>query len=206
MRKYFFASLFVYINLLVLGSVEPISAQKESLPLVAETQYFSVYAYPGMSTSNLLQRMNFDYFLNTDALLSKSPGGQKDVLTKTFDALYSEVSDILGIHSRNFHTKILIFQNHDEMSLALSAFFGTKFKEASFYFHDENTIYLDDQTLTLGLLGHEIGHAIVSHYFGVPPPAKVQEVLCGYVEYNLRKSTGSLPSSSRPMGVRIEQN
>jgi len=39
---------------------------------------------------------------------------------------------------------------------------------------------------------HEIAHAVISHYFIVPPPAKIQEVLAGYVEYDLRKSTGTL--------------
>jgi len=37
-------------------------------------------------------------------------------------------------------------------------------------------------------LGHEIGHAVISNYFVVQPPIRIQEVLAGYVEYQLRKA------------------
>ena len=40
----------------------------------------------------------------------------------------------------------------------------------------------------LKVLGHEIGHAVISHYFVVLPSVKVQEVLAVYVEYQLRKT------------------
>lgn len=33
-----------------------------------------------------------------------------------------------------------------------------------------------------------MGHALMSHYFVVQPSVKIQEVLAGYVEYQLRKS------------------
>jgi hypothetical protein len=38
------------------------------------------------------------------------------------------------------------------------------------------------------VLGHEIAHAIMSHYFVVLPSEKIQEVLAGFVEYQLRKN------------------
>jgi len=62
------------------------------------------------------------------------------------------------------------------------------FRERSFYVFDSNTIFISYQDLTLGMLGHEIAHAVISGYFVVPPPDKVQEVLAGYVEYSLRKA------------------
>ncbi len=43
-------------------------------------------------------------------------------------------------------------------------------------------------TIILILLGHEMGHVIISHYFVVPPSYRIQEVLTGYVEFQLRKS------------------
>jgi hypothetical protein len=37
------------------------------------------------------------------------------------------------------------------------------------------------------MIGHEMSHAIISRYFGIPAPVKVQEVSSMYVEYNLKK-------------------
>ena len=37
-----------------------------------------------------------------------------------------------------------------------------------------------------GILMHEMSHAIISRFFPVPAPVKVQEVLAMYVEYNLQ--------------------
>jgi hypothetical protein len=57
----------------------------------------------------------------------------------------------------------------------------------SFYFHEEKTIYISTEDLDLGMLAHEIAHAIISHYFVVPPSERVQEVLSGYVDFHFKK-------------------
>jgi hypothetical protein len=56
-----------------------------------------------------------------------------------------------------------------------------------------NTIYVSLKDVSLGMLAHEVAHAIISSYFVVAPPEKVQEVLAGYVEYSIRKKLGDLP-------------
>ena len=64
--------------------------------------------------------------------------------------------------------------------------------ERSYYLHETNTVYISYKDLTLGMLGHEIAHAIISNYFVVLPSAEVQEILSGYVEYSLKKQTMTL--------------
>jgi hypothetical protein len=59
----------------------------------------------------------------------------------------------------------------------------------SFYVYDLNTIYVSAGSFKREVLGHEIAHAVISHYFVVQPPMKAQEVLAGYVEYQLREAT-----------------
>jgi hypothetical protein len=44
------------------------------------------------------------------------------------------------------------------------------------------------------MLGHEIAHAIISSFFIVPPPEKIQEVLAGYVDYSLLKKSRAIRS------------
>ena len=51
-----------------------------------------------------------------------------------------------------------------------------------------NTIYTSEESFKREVVGHEMSHAIICHYFAVPAPVKVQEVLSMYVEYNLRST------------------
>ena len=120
-------------------------------------------------------------------------GAPADRLARTVDALYAEASDILGIHVYSFHGNLKFYPDHAALNEIFQNYFHEDFPQYSFYLHERATLYSSLPDLTLGMLGHEIAHAIISHYFVIPPPARVQEILSGYVEYNLRKSAGTLP-------------
>lgn len=161
------------------------------LAFLAKGKYFSVYTSESIDLSSVLNRLNFEQFAHFD-----SPGGEFDLtslLAKTLDGLYLEVSDILGIHVYSYHGKIVFLSDRNQINSMFQTYFGRDFPERSFYIHEKNTIYISAADITSGMMGHEISHAIISHYFVVPPPAKVQEVLSGYVEYSLRKASGTLP-------------
>jgi len=164
-----------------------------SSTLIVESKFFSVYGHGDFDIGFLLTNLNFEYLLHPDTLLDEASQDNKSVLSKTLDALFLEVSDILDIHIYSFHGDIKILPDRDSINSVFKKFFKVDFGESSFYLPEKNTIYISYADLTLGMLGHEIAHAIISHYFVVPPPARVQEVLAGYVEYSLRKSTGTLP-------------
>ena len=185
----------IFLTILLALIIAPfVWAQEEGdLQVITESQYFTVYGFPGMDINELLTKLNFNYFLQLDTLLDGNSQGSRNILARTVDALYEEASDILGIHVYSFHGNLKFYPNHDALNDVFKSFFGEDFPENSFYLHEKTTLYVSLPDVTLGMLGHEIGHAIISHYFVIPPPAKVQEILCGYVEYNLRKSTGTLP-------------
>ena len=165
-------------------------AQEESLSLCAQGKYFSIYGYRGLDNNSLLTKVNYSYFGNIDTILGEDDFENKSSLAGAIDGLYSEVSDILDIHMYSFHGKIMIVPDRNYIGAIAKSYLGMDFPERSFYLFGENTIYISFSDLTVGMLGHEIAHAIISHYFVVPPSAKVQEVLCGYVEYKLQKNAG----------------
>lgn len=177
---------------LILSCALPIFSQTFREPLAAKGKYYSVYADSGVDLNTLLPRLNFDFFLHLDSVLG---GGKKkeDILSRTIDSIYLEVSDILDIHMYSFHGNLVIVPDRTAVNEKFKKLFGQDFGERSFYVHQQNTIYISAADITVGMLGHEMSHAIQSHYFVVPPPTKVQEVLAGYVEYTLRKAMGTLP-------------
>ena len=190
MRRTFFCGFFI---LIMLFSPLNVFSQEAGLSLIAESRYFSIYAPKNFDLYSLLKNIEFEYLIHLNGLSLENPADSLHVLTKTLDALYLEVSDILDIHVYSFHGNIKFLPNQSSVASVFKDYFDRSFKERSFYLHQRSTIYVSLEDITLGMLGHEISHAIISHYFVVPPPAKTQEVLAGYVEYSLRKSTGTLP-------------
>jgi len=169
------------------------SFPQEDVSLLVESKYFSIYAYKNLDIPYLLIRLNFEYLLHSQNLGSSTD--TKSLLADTLDALYLEVSDILDLHVYSYHGKIYLLKDKDSVSSVFFQYFGRSFPEKSFYLHEKNSIYISCADITLGMLGHEIAHAVISHYFVVPPSAKIQEVLAGYVEYSLRKITDTLSKS-----------
>jgi hypothetical protein len=172
--------------------LSPARAQQESnITLIADGQYFSVYGEGQVDAYSIASKLNFDYLVFGDNLTKGSSDDQKQILVKTIDGLYLEVSDIIDIHMYSFKGIIRVLSDRQSLADLIKTAFDRDFKERSLYFFEKNTIFISQADLTLGMLGHEIAHAIISNFFVVPPPPKVQEILCGYVEYSLNKIHGS---------------
>ena len=93
----------------------------------------------------------------------------------------------MNLYSLQGNLKICNDRNH--LNNVYDSIFGRKLQASSFYIDEYNTIYISADDFTKEILGHEIAHMIISHYFVVQPPQKVAEILSGYVEYRLRKTS-----------------
>lgn len=182
------------LNLLMVGffitaAVSPCVMAGE----IVKSKYLTVYADAGIDKAQVLKKLSADYYLRLGpAFSASSVGGEglDGMLAKTLDALYLEVSDVLDIHMYDFNVDLEILRDRAAIAEVLRPYFGGKdINMPSFYYHNKKKIYVSLADLNAGMLAHEISHSIISHYFIVPPPAKMQEVLSGYVEYAVRKHT-----------------
>ena len=180
--KKFFGAIFIFVLLSGIAHAQASGNQ------IAGGTYFNVYSDGAADAYAVLSKIDLNYLVYSGSA-ANGADNVSDMLAKTLDGLYLEVSDILDIHIYSFQGRIEILTDQNAVNSAFKNLFAQDFNERSFYIPEKNAIYLSFADLTLGLLGHEIAHAIISRYFVVPPPAKVQEVLSGYVEYKLRKST-----------------
>jgi hypothetical protein len=111
-------------------------------------------------------------------------------LASKIEILFNRAGDVLDMHVYSLKSNIKVFADHHQ----LVDFFHTMFQGnlpcmgLSFYLVDYDSIYVSAASFRREILGHEMGHAIMSHYFVVQPSIRIQEVLAGYVEYQLRKS------------------
>lgn len=105
------------------------------------------------------------------------------------DMLFLWVSDILGMHLSNFPGNIKICSSKDQLRQIYNKLFKQSLSAPSFYVYKFKTIYIDVNRASTAVLGHEMAHAIISDYFSAVPPVKMQEILAGYVEYQIRKDS-----------------
>ena len=153
---------------------------------VFETTHFTVIYSPQLEISDLQQKLNFG---NKDLLLSISPPNKQPNLGTILDALFNRVCNILDMNLFSYHGTIKICDRQTKLNTIYQHIFDKDLGGMrSFYIYSLNTIYLSADNFSCEIVGHEIAHAVISHYFVVTPSTKIQEVLAGYAEYQLRKA------------------
>lgn len=154
-----------------------------------EGRNVDVYRAAESDAGSLVQRLNVR---SSDIILSGNPSAVKisreDELVKMLDALFMQVSDILDMHLYSLKINIKVCKNEEELRTLYKGMFNAELGgRLSFYEYSSNTIYVSAESFTREIVGHEMAHAIISHYFVIPPSIKIQEVLSMYAEYNLRR-------------------
>jgi len=155
-----------------------------------EGEHFTIEYKNGVDVAGLAQGLKIS---PVDAQLTNLPidhsSPEKELASK-IEILFNRAGDVLDMHVYSYKGYIKVFADHE----GLADFYHRRYQGVlpctglSFYLADFDTIYTSAVNFRREILGHEMGHAIMSHYFVVQPSIRIQEVLAGYVEYQLRKS------------------
>ncbi len=150
-----------------------------------EGEHFIVFIPPQLDQFPLLEKLNIG---SSDLVLAQGPSSKTNSLAAALDILYNFVMQTLDMNLFSLQGNIKICRDREHLNSVYENIFDRQLKASSFYINEYNTIYISAQDFTKEILGHEIAHMIISHYFVVQPPEKVAEILAGYAEYQLRKS------------------
>jgi hypothetical protein len=101
------------------------------------------------------------------------------------DRLLKKAKEILDMWPAKMNLKVKIFKDRDALNDEYARIFGQKADYKAFFIYKYNTIYSSEEDISDSVLVHEMGHAIVDHYFSVIPPEKVRELLASYVDLHL---------------------
>jgi hypothetical protein len=88
------------------------------------------------------------------------------------DRIIERVQEILDMHPDHFKVTVKLDPKYDQGNIAA-------------YKPGLRTIHVFADRITDGVFAHEVAHAVICSYFSVPPPEKVQEILCQYVDRHL---------------------
>lgn len=157
-----------------------------------EGAYFTVYCLPQSPVSVLIQKLNISPSEKLLAGKSTKQGSSAEAeLADMLDTLFIQVCGLLDMHTYSYKGAVKVCADQDSLKRVYRALFGDDLPDyaASFYASEINTIYISADRFTSEVLGHEIAHAVISHCFVVAPSVKIMEILSGYVEYQLRKTS-----------------
>lgn len=156
---------------------------------IEEGKHFTIYYSPKVEISSLSQQLNIRA---SDKLLvgksAQSNLSTESELADMLDTLFMRVCDILDMQLYSFQGNIKICRDKEQLNEIYHNLFDKNLNTHSFYVYNLNTVYISADNFKREIIGHEIGHAVISHYFVVLPSVKIQEVLAMYVEYQLRKT------------------
>jgi hypothetical protein len=151
-----------------------------------KSQHFLIYYSPQTDPYALLEKLNIHI---ADTVLSSGPAARDEDLAAALDTLYNIVMQGLDMPLYSLQGTLKICRDRSQLDGVYENIFGRELRTGSFYINEYNTIYISADDFTKEILGHEVAHMIISHYFVVQPPEKVAEILAGYIEYQLRKSS-----------------
>jgi len=155
-----------------------------------DTEHFTIYYKPGVDINALISQLRVsptDQILTNLTVNTSSPQAQ---LSSMVEVLFARASDVLDMHIYSLKANIKIFATQQDLTDFYNNLFHARIPCTGFgfYLDDERSIYMSAEGFRREILGHEMGHAIMSRYFAVQPSVRIQEVLAGYIEYQLRKS------------------
>jgi hypothetical protein len=84
--------------------------------------------------------------------------------------------------------KVQLYANKEALHDAYYKIYRKKRQLRAWYIFEYNTIYLNVEDLSDGMLAHECAHAIVDHFFDARPPRATAEILARYVDAHLFKT------------------
>lgn len=109
---------------------------------------------------------------------------EDEVLAKT-DIIVEKAESVLDMFPNNLHITIILLPT----SADIARIFHQKYKKnvnyLAFYSLSEKTIYISVDDTNLHVLAHEIGHAIVDHFFDVRPPYNIHELMAQFTEKHI---------------------
>jgi hypothetical protein len=114
-------------------------------------------------------------------------------LKRKIDQIFRNNQALLQMHGKIAKIAIFVYGTQREIKHAYDDIVSTYdvspgcYNEhiVGFYFHPKKSVYVSLDTVTEGIIAHELGHAIIDHYFIVRPPTNTAEILARYLDEHL---------------------
>jgi hypothetical protein len=166
-----------------LPAQEPLKTYQTHYAAISYTEVKDLHTFTGNIGSGL-------------SFLRESPERNPLLVKTQVDKIVDTICSLLDMYPPNLRFGITLYRTQAEVttayyraSAAANAYKAQSMTGAapiSFYSHGTRNIAVAIDSIDAGILTHEIAHAVISAYFVMPPPARMQEILAQYLDKNLR--------------------
>jgi len=184
-------SLCLLLGFLLLASGETCAQERVYRSRLTTIHYDDPDQLVGLASQ--IRPSGFARFLNRIFVGTSNISGEAS-LGEFVDALFKRVQFTLDMPLPKLKVNIRLYRSREKLLAEYARVQGLGASGSArgrgthtdhplaFYMKETNTIYLQTEDLTIGILAHEMGHAVIEHYFVIRPPSKISELLCQYVD------------------------
>lgn len=157
-------------------------------PLELKAQGKSRYVTLEYHDKQLLHGFNDQLFLGRKLsyhLRNKEIITVEDEVLAKLDTIIEKAETVLEMFPADLHITFVLLPSRDEVGAMYFEKYQKKANHIAYYSLLEDTIYISVKDTKLRVIAHEIGHAIVDHYFQVRPPYNIHELLAQFTEKHI---------------------
>ncbi len=148
----------------------------------------SRYATLQYTNSKVLKE--FDNELCLGRSLKRSMSKKNIVTTEDetiakIDTIIEKAMVVLDMYPNKMHIKVVVVPNKKAIAQIYQQKYGKRVGFVAYYSLGEDTIYVSADHGNLEVVSHEIGHAIVDHFFEVRPPYNIHEMMAQFTSKHI---------------------
>jgi len=109
---------------------------------------------------------------------------EDEVLAKV-DLIIEKAEIVLDMFPNKLHIDLVLLPSSQDIARVYKKKYGKNVNYIAYYSLSEKTIYMSVRDTKLRVLAHEVGHAVVDHYFKVRPPYNIHELMAQFTEKHI---------------------
>jgi hypothetical protein len=153
--------------------------------ITIRSSYFTIYLEPDVNLKRVYSRINTRGFYTGAGQRVNSLASPEEKISYRMDILLERVKKVLDTYPAITNIEVKIFKSRKDLQDEFYKITKRRDFVKSFYIHGHKTIYVSEADISDSVIAHEMGHAVVDHYFQAVPSEKVGEMLATYVDLHL---------------------
>lgn len=148
----------------------------------------SRYATLVFSDTELLHDFNDEIRLGrklTYYLRKKKIVTVEDEVLAKIDTIIEKAEVVLDMFPDKMHIRVVLLPDADAVNKVYYQMYRREASNIAYYSLSKDTIYISVNDASLRVLAHEVGHAVVDHFFKVRPPYNVHELMAQFTEKHI---------------------
>ncbi len=110
---------------------------------------------------------------------------EDEILAKV-DLIIEKAEVVLDMFPNGLHITLVLLPDQSDVVRVYKSKYGKNVDHIAYYSLSEKTIYISVDDTSLRVLAHEVGHAIVDHFYKVRTPYTIHELMAQFTERHIR--------------------